>query len=401
MSRNDAEDDAEVVYLDYAATTPLDPRVRDAMFNCMDEFGNPSSTTHVYGDRAAHLVEQAAQQTAAIINAQPGELIWTSGATESDNLAIIGAARFRAMHGRHMVTTAIEHKAVLESCAWLETQGFEVTYLQPDAQGVVAPDSLLAALRPDTVLVSVMHANNETGAVQDIAAMGSICRAAGVIFHVDAAQSLGKLPLDVQAMQVDLLSINAHKACGPKGVGALYLNRDHIPRIEPLMFGGGQQRGIRPGTLAVHQIVGMGVALQLLSEEMSAEVERVQALREQLWQALEVLPGVVLNSNIINGLCSILNVSFKNIEGESLRFALRDLAVSSGSACNSASGEPSYVLRSLGRSDQMAEASVRFSLGRFSTANDVAIAASVCQQAVSYLQGLSPVGNSVAPQVRS
>ena len=382
----------ETVYLDYAATTPVDPRVRDRMVMCLDQaegFGNPASTTHIYGEQAATVVRQAAMDVAALINATPEELVWTSGATESDNLAILGAARFRSMKGRHIVTVATEHKAVLESCAQLEQEGFVVTYLRPDSAGLVAPEDFAAALRPDTTLVSVMHANNETGVVQDIAAIGAVCRQHDVLLHVDAAQSIGKLPVDVCAQQIDLLSLNAHKACGPKGVGALYLNHERIRRIAPLLYGGGQQRGIRPGTLAVHQIAGMGETLRILTDEMEAEVSRVALLRDRLWQGIGQLPGVVMNGHPAQRLCSILNVSVAGVEGESLRFALDDLAVSSGSACNSASGEPSYVLRSLGLSDQQAEASIRFSLGRYTTEAEIDQAVNSFAGAVGYLQALS------------
>jgi cysteine desulfurase len=382
----------QVVYLDYAATTPVDPRVRERMMTCLDAstgFGNPASTTHVYGEWAKAAIEQAAVEVARLINADPGALVWTSGATESDNLAIMGAARFCSMKGRHIVTAATEHKAVLESCAQLEREGFTVTYLRPDADGVIAPGQIEAALRPDTVLVSIMHANNETGVVQDIAAIGALCRKHDVLYHVDAAQSVGKLSIDVQQQQIDLMSLNAHKACGPKGVGALYLNPERIRRVEALLFGGGQQRGIRPGTLPAHQIVGMGETLRILGEEMTAEVKRVAALRDRLWQGISALPGVVLNGHRASRLCSILNVSVAGVEGESLRYALEDLAVSSGSACNSASNEPSYVLRSLGRSDQQAEASIRFSLGRYSTSAEIDQAIGSFSAAVSYLQALS------------
>lgn len=381
------------VYLDYAATTPLDPRIRESMLECMDAeycFGNPSSTTHVYGAQAARQVERAANAVADLLNADAGEIIWTSGATESNNLALIGAARFRAMHGRHIVTTAIEHKSVLASCRWLETQGYELTYVEPDAMGIVAPEVIAGALRTDTSIVSVMHANNETGVVQDVDAIGALCRARDIIFHVDAAQSLGKLPLDVKAQQIDMLSVNAHKACGPKGVGALYLNAERIRRVEPLLHGGGQQRGIRPGTLAVHQIVGMGATLHLLREEMADEVLRIQALRDRLWAGIRPIDGVILNGDPFRRICSILNVSVAGLEGESLRFALTDLAISGGSACNSASGEPSYVLRSLGRDPQLSEASVRFSLGRFSTETDVDHAVSCFSTAVAWLRSLLP-----------
>jgi len=382
------------VYLDYAATTPLDPRVRESMLECMDAengFGNPSSATHVYGLQAAQRVESAANAVAELLNADANEIVWTSGATESNNLALIGAARFRAMHGRHIVTTAIEHKSVLESCRWLETQGFEVAYVEPDAMGLVEPAAIAGALRSDTSLVSVMHANNETGVVQDVAAMGALCRARDIIFHVDAAQSLGKLLLDVKAQQIDMLSVNAHKACGPKGVGALYLNADRIRRVDPLLHGGGQQRGIRPGTLPVHQIVGMGATLRILQEEMADEVVRVQTLRDRLWAGIRQIDGILLNGDPIRRVCSILNVSVEGLEGESLRFALTDLAISGGSACNSASGEPSYVLRSLGRNPQLAEASVRFSVGRFSTETDVDHAVSRFSAAVDLLRSLLPV----------
>jgi cysteine desulfurase len=387
-------DPVKNIYLDYAATTPLDPRVRDRMVTLMDDreyFGNPSSSTHVYGERAAAAVEQAAEQVAGLINAAASDLIWTSGATESDNLAIIGAARFRSIKGQHIVTAATEHKAVLESCRQLEQEGFDVTYLQPDEQGIIAPTAVAEALRKETILVSIMHANNETGVVQDVAAMGAICRAHDVLFHVDAAQSIGKLTVDVQAQQIDLLSLNAHKACGPKGVGALYLNPERIKRVEPLLFGGGQQHGIRPGTLAVHQIAGMGTTLEILATEMAAEVARTTALRDRLWAGLAELPGVRLNGHPQQRLCSILNVSVAGVEGESLMYALQNLAVASGSACNSASGEASYVLRSLGLSDQLAEASVRLSMGRFSTAAEIDAAVAAFAAAVSYLQELSPV----------
>jgi cysteine desulfurase len=387
-------DDGQEIYLDYAATTPVDPRVRDCMLGFLGSdagFGNPSSATHSYGEHARRAVEQAAEQVADLINADPQELIWTSGATESDNLAVIGAAHFRRMKGNHIVTAATEHKAVLESCARLAQDKFDVTYLRPDAQGIVSSDAVAAALRPDTILVSLMHANNETGVLQDVGAIGALCRERDVLFHVDAAQSIGKLPVDVNDQQIDLLSLNAHKACGPKGVGALYLNAKRIRRVEPLLFGGGQQHGLRPGTLAVHQIVGMGETLRILVEEMNDEVERVAALRDRLWRGIAQLPGVSLNGHPAQRLCSILNVSVEGVEGESLQFALSDIAVASGSACNSASSEPSYVLRSLGLTDQQAEASIRFSMGRFSTEAEIDRAIASFTAAVNYLQALSPV----------
>jgi cysteine desulfurase len=382
----------EIIYMDYAATTPLDPRVRDRMLTCMDHtagFGNPSSALHSLGENAALEVARAAEEVASLINCAPDELIWTSGATEADNLAVIGAAQFRAMRGRHIVATAIEHKAVLESCAWLETQGFSVTYVQADEFGRVNPGAIEAALTAQTSLVSVMHANNETGVVQDIATIGAICRAHDALLHVDAAQSAGKLPIDVRAMQIDLLSINAHKACGPKGIGVLYLNAGRIRRVTPMLFGGGQQRGIRPGTLPVHQIVGMGETMRILRDEMQAEVPRIQALRDRLWQGIDATPGVLLNGDPLHRLCSIVNVSVAEVEGESLRFALAGLAISTGSACNTASGEGSYVLRSLGRSDQQVESSVRFSLGRFSTEAEVDRAIEMFGTAVKHLRALA------------
>lgn len=382
------------VYLDYAATTPMDPRVRQRMLEAMGQdsgFGNPSSVTHAVGRAAAAAVEQAAAEVAALANADPDYVVWTSGATESDNLGVIGGARFRQAHGRHVVTAATEHKAVLGACAELQRQGYEVTYLQPTDTGVIEPAAVSAALRADTVLVSIMHANNETGVVQDIAAIGALCRAAGILFHVDAVQSAGKLPLDIQAQCVDLLSLNAHKACGPKGVGALVLNAATVKRVEPILFGGGQQRGMRPGTLPVHQIVGMGETARLLQLEMAEEVQRIAAFRDNLWSGIKDLPGILLNGHPEQRIASILTVSVAGVEGESLRFAVDDLAVTSGSACNSASGEPSYVLRALGRPDVLAEASLRFSLGRFTKPEDIEQAITSFRRAVKHLRSLSAV----------
>lgn len=381
------------LYLDYAATTPLDPRVRDRMLSCMDAqqgFGNPSSVTHAFGTAAQLVVDESARDVAALVGGDAEYLLWTSGATESDNLAVMGAAFYRQMRGRHVITAVTEHKAVLESCAELERRGFSVTYLEPDSDGLIAPTSVAAALRPDTILVSIMHANNEIGVVQDIAALGELCRNSEVLFHVDAAQSAGKLQLNMCTQQIDLLTLNAHKACGPKGIGALLLNPATLRRIEPLSFGGGQQRGMRAGTLPVHQIVGMGATYALLAQEMHTEVERVEKLRDDLWQGISRVPGVVLNGHPDRRLASILNVSVNGIEGESLRYALQALAVASGAACNSTAGQPSYVLRSLGHSDALAEASIRFSLGRFSTEQDVAQAVRVFCDAVDYLQSLAP-----------
>ena len=380
------------VYLDYAATSPLDPRVAEAMQVWLAEGAVPgnASADHVYGRQAATAIDAAAAATARLVNGRPEEVVWTSGATEADNLAIIGAARFRKMRGQHVVTAATEHKAVLESCAALEREGFSVTYLQPDEHGVVEPGLVDAALRPDTVLVSVMHANNETGVTQDISAIGALCRNRDILFHTDAVQSAGKLPVDMRADCIDLLSLNAHKACGPQGVGALLLNGDTLRRVEPLTFGGGQQRGLRAGTLPVHQIVGMGRTMELLAAEFSAEPNRQRALLERLEKAVCALPGVRLNGHPRNRLPSILNVSVAHIEGESLRYALDELAVSSGSACNSATDEPSYVLRSLGLADRLAEASIRFSIGRFSTAADIDQAILSFTAAVGFLRELAP-----------
>ncbi|MBT8422681.1 MAG: aminotransferase class V-fold PLP-dependent enzyme [Gammaproteobacteria bacterium] len=386
---------AEGVYLDYASTSPLDPRVRDCMLTAMDDkagFGNPSATNHAYGQAAGAMVATAAQQVAGLVNGDPELLVWTSGATESDNLAIIGGAEFRRGRGRHVIAVTTEHKAVLSACDALEHRGWSITRLQPDADGLISAQQVADAIRDDTTLVSVMHVNNETGVVQDIAAIGERCRAAGVLLHTDAVQSAGRLPLDMQSMNIDLLTVNAHKVCGPKGIGALLLNPTTIRRVEPLLFGGGQQRGMRPGTLPVHQIVGMGEAFRLLSGEMADEVPRLTKLREQLWSGLSQLPGVILNGHPQQRSASILTVSVSGVEGESLRFALRDIAVTSGSACNSATAEPSYVLRALGRDDVLAEASIRFSLGRFTTGADIEAAIDAFGTAVRHLRAVAATG---------
>ena len=379
------------IYLDYAATTPIDPRVSGYMLECMSEFGNPASSSHSFGAKAQVLVDHAAQDVAELISATAEELVWTSGATESNNLAIAGAAQFHRMRGEHIVTTSIEHKSVLACCEWLISQGFEVSYVAPDKFGQIDPYAVAAAIRPDTSVVSVMHANNETGVIQDVGTIGSICRDHDVIFHVDAAQSFGKLPISVREQNIDLLSVNAHKACGPKGIGALYMNSERIRRVTTILHGGVQQRGLRPGTLPVHQIAGIGAAAHILADEMTAEVARIQAQRDRLWAGIREIPGVLLNGAEDNRLCSILNVSVGYVEGESLLYSLADLAVSSGSACNSAVDEPSYVLRSLGRSDQLAEASIRFSLGRFTTDGEVRQAIRSFRLAVSHLHSLSPL----------
>ena len=381
------------IYLDYAATTPVDPRVADAMIECLrssGEQGNPSSAGHEYGRRARGLVEKARMQVAKAIGAQPQSIVWTSGATESDNLAIFGVARFNADRGKHLVSSKTEHKAVLDPLKQLEREGFEVTWLKPEADGIVRPEQVQAALRPDTQLVSLMHVNNEIGVVQDIAAVGAICRERGVAFHVDAAQSAGKLPLNVETMNVDLLSLTAHKIYGPKGIGALYVRRKPPLGLKPLIYGGGQESGIRSGTLATHQIVGMGLAFEIAERERQQDVERIGALRDKLWAGISSIGDVELNGHPHDRVAGLLNISFRGVEGESLQFALRELAVSAGSACSSASEEASYVLRALGRSDQLAQSSLRFSLGRYTTPEQIETAIAAVKREVARLRSYSP-----------
>ncbi|EED35616.1 cysteine desulfurase IscS [Luminiphilus syltensis NOR5-1B] len=381
------------IYLDYLATTPADPRVADAMMGCLTQdgvFGNPASRSHGFGWRAEAMVEDARSEVAELIGADPREIVWTSGATESDNLAIKGAAHFHRERGKHIVTSRIEHKAVLDSCAQLEAEGFEVTYLAPDADGLVSADGVREALREDTVLVSVMHANNEIGTINDIASIGEVTREAGVLLHVDAAQSVGKVAIDLQDLQVDLLSLSAHKLYGPKGAGALYVRRNPRVRLEPQMHGGGHERGMRSGTLATHQIVGLGVAARIAREQMAQEAERLRELRDRLWAGLRRIPEVQVNGGRAPRLPAALNVSFAFVEGESLIMSLSDLAVSSGSACTSASLEPSYVLRALGLSDELAHSSLRFSVGRFTTEAEIDYAVAQVATAVEKLRELSP-----------
>ena len=380
------------IYLDYAATTPVDPRVAECMIECLlptGAHGNPSSAGHEFGRRARALVEKARAQVAAAIGTRPECIVWTSGATESDNLAVLGAARFHADRGRHIVSARTEHKAVLDALKQLEREGFEVTYLTPDSSGIVHPEQVSAALRNDTQLVSLMHVNNETGVIQDVRAVGRLCRERGVLFHVDAAQSAGKLPVDVEALSIDLLSLTAHKVYGPKGVGALYVRRKPPVGLRPILYGGGQEGGLRSGTLATHQIVGMGLAFELATAGREEDVSRIGALRDKLWQGIAAVGEVELNGHPLQRVANLLNVSFRGVEGESLQFALRELAVSAGSACSSASEEASYVLRALGRSDQLAHSSLRFSLGRFTTEAEVAIAISAVQREVRRLRGLA------------
>ncbi|MBT6352801.1 MAG: IscS subfamily cysteine desulfurase [Halieaceae bacterium] len=382
------------IYLDYLSTTPVDPRVVAAMTACMSTegvYGNAASRSHVFGWKAEEAVENARSQVAELINADPREIVWTSGATESDNLAIKGVAHFYQKKGKHIVTSKIEHKAVLDTCRQLEREGYEVTYLDPDAQGLTTPEMVQAALREDTILASVMHANNEIGVVNDIAGIGEICRAAGVLFHVDGAQGVGKIPVDMEQMKVDLLSMSAHKMYGPKGVGALYVRRKPRVRLEAQMHGGGHERGMRSGTLATHQLVGFGEAARIAHEEMAAESAQLEALRERFWAAISDIPEVYINGDREQRLPGALNVSFAFVEGESLIMSLRDLAISSGSACTSASLEPSYVLRALGLNDEMAHSSLRFSFGRFTTEAEVDHAVQCVRHAVEKLRELSPL----------
>ena len=376
-----------VVYLDYSATTPVDPRVAQKMSGCLltdGDFGNPASTSHVYGWNAAELVEQARTQVAALVNTDPRAIVWTSGATESDNLALKGVCE--AAGGGHLVTTSYEHKAVLDTAAHLESQGIDVTYVEPGGDGVVAPAAVAAALRDDTVLASVMHANNEVGTVNDIAAIGRMCRERGVVFHTDAAQSAGKLPIDVQRDCLDLVSISAHKLYGPKGIGALYVRREPPLRIAAQIHGGGHERGMRSGTLATHQIVGMGEACRLAAQTLAVEGRRIGSLRDRLWAHLSQVPGVHLNGALEQRLPGNLNVAFADIDGETLLLSLDDLAVSTGSACTSATVEPSYVLRAMGVPDELAQASLRLTIGRFTTAEDVDFAGRRVAAVVNALQ---------------
>ena len=383
----------KAVYLDYAATTPVDARVAHKMAQCLADdgnFGNPASKSHVYGWQAEEAVEHARTQVARLINADPREIVWTSGATESDNLAIKGAAEGATR--RHIVTSAIEHKAVLDTCAFLERRGFEVSYLAPEASGIVSPAQIADALRPDTLLVSLMHANNEIGIVNDVAAVAEVCRQAGVLMHVDAAQSAGKVPLDTRAMPIDLISLSGHKIYGPKGIGALYVRRNPPVRIRAQIHGGGHERGMRSGTLPTHQVVGMGEACEIMRREMEAENGRILKLRKRLWSRLKQVPGAVLNGDEHERLPGCLNVAFAGVDGETLLLALDDIAVSSGSACTSASVEPSYVLRALGVPDELAHASLRFSIGRYTTEKEIDYAAGRVAEVVDGLQAREALG---------
>jgi len=382
------------IYLDYSATTPVDPRVAEKMVECLTaegNFGNPASRSHAFGWKAEEAVENARRQVAELVNADPREIVWTSGATESNNLAIKGAAHFYASKGKHIVTSKIEHKAVLDTTRQLEREGFEVTYIEPGEDGVITPAMVEAALRDDTVLVSIMHVNNEIGTINDIAAIGELTRSRGVLFHVDAAQSTRKVEIDLEKMKVDLMSFSAHKTYGPKGVGALYVRRKPRVRLEAQMHGGGHERGMRSGTLAAHQSVGMGEAFRIAKEEMTAENERITRLRDRFFKQVEHLEELYVNGSMTARVPHNLNLSFNYVEGESLIMALKDLAVSSGSACTSASLEPSYVLRALGRNDELAHSSIRFTFGRFTTEEEVDYAAQKVSEAVTKLRELSPL----------
>ena len=382
------------IYLDYSSTSPCDPRVAAKMAECLTleaNFGNPASRSHKFGWKAEEAVENARKQVADLLNCDPREIVWTSGATESDNLAIKGAAHFYVKKGKHIITSKIEHKAVLDSCRQLEREGFEVTYLDPDSTGIVSPEMVAAAIRPDTTLVSLMHVNNEIGVINDIEAIGKVTREHGVIFHVDAAQSTGKLRIDMETMQVDLMSITAHKTYGPKGIGALFVRRKPRIRLEPQMHGGGHERGMRSGTLATHQIVGMGEAFHLAMVEMEADNARILKLRNRLLEGLQDMEEVYVNGDLDHRVAANLNISFNFVEGESLMMALRNLAVSSGSACTSASLEPSYVLRAIGLNDELAHSSLRMTIGRFTTEEEIDYTIEKVKEAVGKLRDLSPL----------
>ncbi len=382
------------VFMDYAAGTPADPRVAEKLCACLTLdglFANPASDSHVPGRQAKGAVEIARGQVADLVGADRREIVWTSGATESDNLAIFGTARYRQDRGRHIITSRIEHKAVLDTCKQLEKEGFQVTYLVPASDGITSPQQVAEAFRDDTILVSLMHVNNEIGVVTDIETIGNLCRERGVMFHVDAAQSVGKIPIDLADLNIDMMSFSGHKIYGPKGIGVLYVRHQPLCQLEPMIYGGGHEGGLRAGTLPTHQIVGMGEAYAIAAAELESDHKRLLALREKLWNGISTIGGVVLNGHPEQRVAGILNVSFEGVEGESLLLALSKLAVSSGSACISAKTAPSYVLRALGRDDQLAQASIRFSVGRFTTAEEVDFAiAEVCDQ-VTRMRDLAPV----------
>ena len=382
------------IYLDNSSTTPVDPRVAEKMMECLTRegnFGNPASRSHMPGWKAEEAVETARRHVADLINCDPREIVWTSGATEADNLAIKGAAHFYNKKGKHVITSKIEHKAVLDSCRQLEREGYEVTYLDPSESGIISPESVASAIRPDTTLVSLMHVNNEIGVINDIAELADITREKGIVFHVDAAQSTGKVPIDLASLKIDLMSFSAHKTYGPKGVGALFVRRKPRVRLEAMIHGGGHERGMRSGTLPTHQIVGMGEAFRLANEEMDSDNLRIKSLRDKFWEGLKDIEEVHLNGHIDNRVAGFLNVSFNFVEGESLIMALKDVAVSSGSACTSASLEPSYVLRALGLKDELAHSSIRFAIGRFTTEEEINYTINLVKESVMQLRELSPL----------
>ncbi|MBE8734101.1 IscS subfamily cysteine desulfurase [Aeromonas veronii] len=382
------------IYLDYSATCPVDPRVAEKMMQCLTMdglFGNPASRSHRFGWQAEEAVDLARNQVADLIGADPREIVFTSGATESNNLAIKGVAHFYASKGKHIITSKTEHKAVLDTCRQLEREGFEVTYLEPMPNGLFTIEMIENAMRDDTILVSIMHVNNEIGVVQNIAAIGELCRSRKILLHVDAVQSVGKIPVDVEALKVDLLSVSAHKVYGPKGIGALFVRRKPRVRLEAQMHGGGHERGMRSGTLPTHQIVGMGEAFRIAKDEMVSEGERILALRQRLWNGIKDIEAVYINGDLEQRVPGNLNVSFAYVEGESLIMALKDLAVSSGSACTSASLEPSYVLRALGLNDELAHSSIRFSMGRFTTEEEIDYAVKLIRDSIGRLREMSPL----------
>ena len=382
------------IYFDYASTTPVDPRVVIKMQDCLSldgNFGNPASRSHSFGWKAEEATEEARSNVAKLVNCDPREIVWTSGATESDNLAIKGSARFNKSKGNHIITSKVEHKAVLDSCRQLEREGFEVTYLDPGTNGIVTPLMVSSAITDQTILVSLMHINNEIGVINDIESIGKVTREMGVVFHVDAAQSTGKLPIDLSQLEVDLMSFSAHKTYGPKGIGALYARRKPRVRLEAQIHGGGHERGMRSGTLATHQIVGMGEAFRIAREDMTEDNIRIKFLRDKFWEGLNDMEEVYLNGDQEHRAAGFLNVSFNYVEGESLIMALKDIAVSSGSACTSASLEPSYVLRAIGLKDELAHSSIRFAIGRFTTKEEVEYTIGLVRNAVAKLRELSPL----------
>ncbi|MDG2060477.1 MAG: IscS subfamily cysteine desulfurase [SAR86 cluster bacterium] len=382
------------IYFDYASTTPVDPRVINKMQECLSlegNFGNPASRSHIFGWKAEEAVEEARSSIAALVNCDPREIVWTSGATESDNLAIKGAARFYKDKGNHIITSKIEHKAVLDTCRQLEREGFEVTYLDPDSNGIISPEQINKTITDKTILVSLMHVNNEIGVINDIKSIGEIIREKGIIFHVDAAQSTGKVDIDLQSLKVDLMSFSSHKTYGPKGIGALYASRKPRIRLEAQIHGGGHERGMRSGTLPTHQIVGMGEAFKIAKKEMKEENIKIKEMRDRFWKELQDIEEVYLNGDTDQKVSGFMNVSFNFIEGESLMMALKDIAVSSGSACTSASLEPSYVLRALGMKDELAHSSIRFAVGRFTTDEEIDYTINLVKTAVIQLRELSPL----------